>query len=89
MEIKVADVAELVDARDLKFVAPFEIHRIFCITRPETKTNIDAKRRDLHNARIAALGQKRKWCCLNGKSVLPPIVLQNSFWITEDKFSGL
>jgi hypothetical protein len=55
MEIKVADVAELVDARDLKFVAPFEIHRIFCITRPETKTNIDAKRRDLHNARIAAL----------------------------------
>jgi hypothetical protein len=50
-----ADVAELVDARDLKFVAPFEIHRIFCITRPETKTKIDAKRRDLHNARIAAL----------------------------------
>jgi hypothetical protein len=48
-------VAELVDARDLKFVAPFEIHRIFCITRPETKTKIDAKRRDLHNARIAAL----------------------------------
>jgi hypothetical protein len=55
MEINDADVAELVDARDLKFVAPFEIHRIFCITRPETKTNIDAKRRDLHNARIAAL----------------------------------
>jgi len=50
-----ADVAELVDARDLKFVAPFEIHRIFCITRPEAKTKIDAKRRDLHNARIAAL----------------------------------
>jgi hypothetical protein len=50
-----ADVAELVDARDLKFVAPFEIHRIFCITRPETKTKIDAKRRDLHNTRIAAL----------------------------------
>ena len=48
-------MAELVDARDLKFVAPFEIHRIFCITRPETKTKIDAKRRDLHNARIAAL----------------------------------
>ena len=43
MEIKVADVAELVDARDLKFVAPFEIHRIFCITCPETKTKIDAK----------------------------------------------
>src|SRR5580704_12548667 len=55
MEIKVADVAELVDARDLKFLAPFEIHRIFCITRPETKTKIDAKRRDLHNARIAVL----------------------------------
>ena len=50
-----ADVAELVDARDLKFVAPFEINRVFCITRPETKTKIDAKRRDLHNARIAAL----------------------------------
>jgi hypothetical protein len=50
-----ADVAELVDARDLKFVAPYEIHRIFCITRPETKTKIDAKRRDLHNDRIAAL----------------------------------
>ena len=42
-------------ARDLKFVAPFGIHRIFCITRPETKTQIDAKRRDLHNDRIAAL----------------------------------
>jgi hypothetical protein len=48
-------VAELVDARDLKFVAPFEIHHIFCITRPETKTKIDARRRDLHNERIAAL----------------------------------
>jgi hypothetical protein len=48
-------VAELVDARDLKFVAPFEINRVFCITRPETKTKIDAKRRDLHNDWIAAL----------------------------------
>ena len=55
IEINDADVAELVDARDLKFVAPFEIRRIFCITRPETKTKIDAKRRDLHNDRIAAL----------------------------------
>jgi hypothetical protein len=27
----------------------------FCITRPETKTKIDAKGRDLHNARIAVL----------------------------------
>src|SRR5437763_11387 len=43
-------MAELGNARDLKFVAPFEIHRIFCITRPETETKIDAKRRDLHNA---------------------------------------
>ncbi len=48
MQIKVADVAELVDATDLKFVAPFEIHRIY-------KTKIDAKRRGLHNAWIAAL----------------------------------
>ena len=55
MEINRADVAELVDARDLKIVVPFEIHRIFCITHPETKTEIDAKRRDLHNVRIAAL----------------------------------
>ena len=55
MEIKHAGVPELVDGRGLKLVAPFEIHRIFCITHPETKTEIDAKRRDLHNARIAAL----------------------------------
>jgi hypothetical protein len=55
MEINRADVAELVDARDLKFVAPFEIHRIFCITRSKTKTEIDARRQDLHNDRIAAL----------------------------------
>jgi hypothetical protein len=55
MEINRADVAELVDARDLKFVVPFGIHRIFCLTRPETKTQIDAKGRDLHNARIAVL----------------------------------
>ena len=55
MEINRAGVLELVDRRDLKFVAPFEIHRIFCITHPETKTEIDAKRRDLHNVRIAAL----------------------------------
>src|SRR5437868_7218857 len=43
-------MAELGNARDLKFVAPFEIHRIFCITLPETETKIDAKRRDLHKA---------------------------------------
>ena len=55
MEINSADVAELVDARDLKFFAPFEINRIFCITPPETKTKIDAKRRDLHNDRMVTL----------------------------------
>ena len=59
MEIKVADTVERADASDLKFVAPFEMHRIFFITRPETKAKIDAKGRDLHSARIASLAEVR------------------------------
>ena len=34
-------------------------------------------------------GQNRKCPRRQGTSVAPPIVLQNSFWTTEDKFSGL
>ena len=36
--------------------------------------------------RMSQMGQKRKWSCLNGMSVLPPIVLQKSFCRRCQKF---
>jgi hypothetical protein len=44
-----ADVAELVDARDLKFFALVESPHLFCITRPKITIETDGTRRDLHN----------------------------------------
>jgi hypothetical protein len=49
MEINEADVAELVDARDLKFFAVVESPHLFCITRPQITIETDGTRRDLHN----------------------------------------
>ena len=43
----------------------------------------------MQNDFFDSIGQSRKCSCLHGTSVVPSIVLQNSFWITEDKFSGL
>jgi hypothetical protein len=44
-----ADVAELVDARDLKFFAPLDKLHVFCITPSRDTMENDAKRPDLHN----------------------------------------
>jgi hypothetical protein len=44
-----ADVAELVDARDLKFVALVVSARFFCITRPQLTVEADGTKRDLDN----------------------------------------
>jgi hypothetical protein len=49
MEIKVADVAELVDARDLKSHLPAEIPRELCQTPPKITTQDDRTKRDLSN----------------------------------------
>ena len=49
MEIKVADVAELVDARDLKFSALFESLHLFWKTRPPITIETDGTKRDLEN----------------------------------------
>jgi hypothetical protein len=43
-------VAELVDARDIKFFAPAEIPRFFCITTFPDTMESDAKRPDLSTA---------------------------------------
>ena len=50
MEIKVADVAELVDARDLKFAASAENKAVFWKTPAKFLAEPARTKRDLENA---------------------------------------
>jgi len=50
MEINRADVAELVDARDLKFAAPAENKAVFCKTPAKFLAEPARTKRDLQNA---------------------------------------
>ena len=70
MEINDADVAELVDARDLKTSALVESHQLFCITRPQFTTETDRKRRDLHNAFRGALHHAEDTMALTDDTLL-------------------
>jgi hypothetical protein len=69
-EINTADVAELVDARDLKTSALVESHQLFCITRPQITTETDRKRRDLHNAFRGALYHTEDTLALTADTLL-------------------
>ena len=70
MEVNRADVAELVDARDLKSSALVGSPRLFCITRPQITTETDRKRRDLHNAFRGALHRTEDTLALTADTLL-------------------
>src|SRR5579863_4078871 len=67
MEINNADVAELVDARDLKFAAPAENKAVFCKTPAKFLAEPARTKRDLQNA----FGSLERW---NG--------VRKGFWLS-------
>src|SRR5438067_6202137 len=86
MQIKHAGVPELVDGRGLKFVAPFEIHRIFCITRPETKTKIDCPEADMGVPNDeAGVGASIEWVVQNDAPTKGQIPLRGQSWERIDR----